>query len=238
MDMDLKALWNYMQYDLEADKFSNEMKQSPKRKLLLKNTEILKEQQAKFAKSETDLSAFSERITSLTEEAVRLNKLVQEIIDNLGGADAADGEDTAARLKTADKHLAALEACEKELERVRKEAENTDRNQTEIKRRAAKAKQEYDTVKKEYDVEFAADKLKLKQLRDDADREAAKLDPDDYNSYKQIKQHATPPICKVVNNQCTGCFMTLSVGTLRDLKSSGTALTCDNCGRLLYTEEN
>ena len=33
--MNLDALWNYMQFDLEADKFGSDMRQSPKRQLLL-----------------------------------------------------------------------------------------------------------------------------------------------------------------------------------------------------------
>ena len=235
--MNLNALWNYMQYDLEADKFRSEMNQSPKRKLLLKHTEFLKEQQARFAKSEADINAIGEKLEELSAEIERLSALIQETIATLTSADANNGDDIAAKLKIADKQVATLESYEKELNRLRKEAESTERNQIQIKRNAAKAKGEYDAVKAEYDKEFATDKVKLKQLKDTAEKEAAKLAPEDLERYKQIKAHCTPPISKVVNNQCTGCFMTLSVGTLRDIKDSGKVIACDNCGRLLYTED-
>ena len=235
--MDLAALWNYMQFDMEADRFGNEMKNSEKRKKLLKQTEFLKEQQTRFAKIESEIGDMEGKSAACKQEAERLGKLLEEMTAQLGSVDNMDSEEVAEKLKSAEKLLSAYEKCEQELAALRAEADGAERTQVEIKRRAAKVKSEYDEVKKLYDVEFAADKLKLKELKDTAEREAAKLDPADLERYKAIKRHCNPPIARLVNNQCTGCFMTLSVGTLREIKSSGEAITCDNCGRLLYAAD-
>ena len=232
--MDLAALWNYMQIDLEAEKFSNDMRNSEKRKKLLKQTEFLKEQQARFAKIENDIAAMDIKSAEYKQESERLNKLLEEMTAKLGDVSAMTSEEVEEKLKSAEKLLSAYENCESELAKLRSEADSAERTQIEIKRRAAKVKSDYDEIKKLYDVEFANDKLKLKELKDNVEREAEKLNKADLERYKAIKQHCNPPIAKLVNNQCTGCFMTLSVGTLREIKASGEAITCDNCGRLLY----
>ena len=235
--MDLTALWNFMQIDMEAEKFGNDMKNSEKRKKLLKHADFIKEQQARFAKIESDIGSMDERGAECQKEAERLSKLLEEMTAALGDVSAMDSDEVASKLQSCEKLLNALDKCERELNNLRAEADAAERSQTEIKRRAAKVKSEYDAIKKEYDIEFAADKLKLKELKDAVDREAEKLDKNDLERYRQIKRHCNPPIARLVNNQCTGCFMTLSVGTLREIKSGADALTCDNCGRLLYTQE-
>ena len=71
----------------------------------------------------------------------------------------------------------------------------------------------------------------------DGEAEEKKTDPADLEKYKSIKAHVTPPMAKMMNNQCSGCFMALPLGTLRDLKSGEHMVTCDNCGRIIYIEE-
>ena len=235
--MNLAALWNYMQYDIEADKFRIEMSNSEKRKKLQKQADFIKEQQARFAKIEADIQQMDERSAKCKEEAERLCKLFDEMSAALSGIENMETEEITQKLQGAQRLLNAIEACEKEMNGLKSEADSAERGQVEIKRRAAKVKSEYDALKKEYDVEFAKDKQKLKALRDEADKQAETLDKADLERYKQIKQHCTPPIAKLVNNQCTGCFMTLSVGTLREIKASSEAITCDNCGRLLYSAD-
>ncbi len=235
--MNLPALWNYMQYDMEAEKFRNEMSKSEKRKLLQKHADFLKEQQARFAKIDNDIGTMDQRSAECKKEVERLTALLNEMTASLGDVSSMDSEAVQEKLKSAEKLLSAIESCEKELAGLKSEADGAERSQSEIKRRAVKTKAEYDAVKKEYDLEFAQDKIKLKKLRDQADAVAETLDKADLERYRQIKQHCNPPIARLVNNQCTGCFMTLSVGTLREIKAGDNAITCDNCGRLLYAQD-
>lgn len=62
-------------------------------------------------------------------------------------------------------------------------------------------------MKLEYDKEYADDTVKLKNLRARAEAEEKKTDPADLEKYKSIKAHVTPPMAKMMNNQCSGCFM-------------------------------
>ena len=236
--MNLAELWNYMQLDLEADKFKADMAQSEKRKQLIKLTDALKELQGLYAKMEARVEASAARIDELAQECERLTGLMNAMTADAGDVSTLDDAQVTEKLDAAQKLLVQIEDCEKEIARIRHDSESDDKKMREVRVRAAKAKAEYGTLKAEYDVEFARDKVTLKQLRDKADKAAADLNSADFERYKQIKQHCTPPISKLVNNQCTGCFMTLPQATLREIKNSDTVHTCDNCGRLLYVTED
>jgi predicted nucleic acid-binding Zn-ribbon protein len=52
--------------------------------------------------------------------------------------------------------------------------------------------------------------------------------------YANIKQHATPPMARLVGGQCGGCYMSLPSVTLKQIQTEGRIVECDNCGRILY----
>lgn len=235
--MNLDALWNYMQFDLEADKFGSDMRQSPKRQLLLKDRNFLKEQQTNIVKIENDVSTMNDRMEAIRDEVERLNKLLAEQRARLESEPPKTAEEIEERVTAIEKVLESMKHYEQELSKMRKDADARDRQQKEIRVRAAKTKAEYDAVKLEYDKEYADDTVKLKNLRARAEAEEKKTDPADLEKYKSIKAHVTPPMAKMMNNQCSGCFMVLPLGTLRDLKSGEHMVTCDNCGRILYAKD-
>ena len=235
--MNLDALWNYMQFDLEADKFGSDMRQSPKRQLLLKDRNFLKEQQTNIVKIENDVSTMNDRMEAIRDEVERLNKLLAEQRARLESEPPKTAEEIEERVTAIEKMLESMKHYEQELSKMRKDADARDRQQKEIRVRAAKTKAEYDAVKLEYDKEYADDTVKLKNLRARAEEEEKKTDPADLEKYKSIKAHVTPPMAKMMNNQCSGCFMALPLGTLRDLKSGEHMVTCDNCGRILYAKD-
>ena len=231
--MNLDALWNYMQFDLEADKFGSDMRQSP----LLKDRNFLKEQQTNIVKIENDVSTMNDRMEAIRDEVERLNKLLAEQRARLESEPPKTAEEIEERVTAIEKVLESMKHYEQELSKMRKDADARDRQQKEIRVRAAKTKAEYDAVKLEYDKEYADDTVKLKNLRARAEAEEKKTDPADLEKYKSIKAHVTPPMAKMMNNQCSGCFMALPLGTLRDLKSGEHMVTCDNCGRILYAKD-
>ncbi len=71
-------------------------------------------------------------------------------------------------------------------------------------------------------------------MRDRTEQEAGKLDPQLLAKYRSIKQHCTPPMAKLVNGQCSGCFMSLPSATLLEIRNGSRIVECDNCGRILY----
>ena len=223
MLVQLDDLWNFMQVDMEADKFENQMRLSPNRQKLLKQRNFILEQQNNMKKLEADVAVMQDRLAAVEDEAQRLSGVLSGMVDELEKDPPATIEESDRRAEAAQRLADTLTRYEQELAKMRKDAEARDRQQ-----------KEYDQLKTVYDEEFKRDQQTLKSMRANIEKEAAKLDQALLSRYRAIKQHCTPPMAKLVDGQCGGCFMSLPSATLRELKLGEKTVECDNCGRILY----
>ena len=235
--MRLDKLWQFMQVDMEADKFEAKIRQSEKRQKLLKQRNFLMEQQNNMKKLESDVAAMSDRLEAVHDDAERLQKVLTGLMEELESNPPKTEEEANARMEPVQKLMDTLTRYEQELSKMRRDAEVKDRQQRDIRVRAAKTKQEFDQLKKEYDVEFQQDTAKLKEMRARTEQESAKIEPELLERYRTIKQHCTPPMARLIDGQCSGCFMSLPSATLLAIKEEGKLVTCDNCGRILYAAD-
>ena len=235
--MQLEKLWQFMQVDMDADRFEAKIRQSEKRQKLLKQRNFLMDQQNNMKKLESDVAAMTDRLEAVRDDAERLQKVLTGLMEELESNPPTSEEEANARMEPVQKLMDNLTRYEQELSKMRKDAEVKDRQQREIRVRAAKTKQEFDQLKKEYDVEFKQDTATLKDMRARTEQESGKIDPELLEKYRTIKQHCTPPMAKLIDGQCSGCFMSLPSATLLAIKEQGKLVTCDNCGRILYAED-
>lgn len=232
--MQLDTLWQFMQVDMEADGFETKMRQSSNRQKLIKARDFLKDQQANMKKLENDVAVMQDRLEAVKDEADRLEKVLGNLTEEIAANPPANVEEANKQAESVQKLLDTLSRYEQELAKMRKDADVKDRQQKEIRVRAAKTKQEFDQLKVEYDKEFKADTVTLQKMRAHTDQEAKKVDPGLLEKYKSIKQHCTPPMAKLINGQCSGCFMSLPSATLLEIRDGKRIVECDNCGRILY----
>ena len=233
--MQLDKLWQFQQVDMEADRFETKMRQSEKRQTLLKQRSFLMDQQENMKKLENDVAAMSDRLEAVNDEAERLQKVLASLMEELEKNPPKTAEEAEAQMEPVQKLMDSLTRYEQELSKMRRDAETKDRQQREIRVRAARTKAEYDQLKKEYDVEFKQDSETLKQMRAKTEAESAKIDAGLLEKYHSIKQHCTPPMAKLIDGQCSGCFMNLPSATLLALKDGSKLVTCE-CGRIIYAE--
>jgi predicted nucleic acid-binding Zn-ribbon protein len=237
MNVQLKSLWDFMQVDIAADNFEAEMRKSENRQTLIKHRNFLLEQQTNMKKIEQDIAVMQDRLEAVHDEADRLSGVLSTMIEEIDKNPPADAGDAARKMDAMQKLADSLVRYEQELQKMRKDAETRDAQQKEIRVRAAKAKMEYDQIKTVYDKEFKDDTQKLTAMRANIEREAKKVDPLLLERYKAIKQHSTPPMARLQDGQCCGCFMQLPSATLRLIKETDKLIECDNCGRILYCED-
>ena len=233
-DLQLDTLWQFMQVDMEADGFEARMRQSNNRQKLLKQRDFLRDQQANMKKLENDVAVMQDRLEAVQDEADRLEKTLAALTEELENNPPETPEDVQKQSEAVRKLLDTLSRYEQELQKMRKDADTKDRQQKEIRVRAAKTKQEFDQLEVEYDKEFKADTEKLKAMRSRTDEEARNVAPKLLEKYRSIKQHCTPPMARLINGQCSGCFMSLPSATLLDIRNGDRIVECDNCGRILY----
>lgn len=235
--MQLDKLWQFMQLDMEADRFENGIRQSEKRQKLLKQRNFLMDQQNNMKKIEGDVLAMSDRLEAVSDEAERLQKTLNALLEEIENNPPKSAEEADARIEPVQKLMDKLSRYEQELSKMRKDADTKDRQQRDIRVRAAKTKQEFDLLKKDYDIEFKRDTAELKAMRDKTDTEAAKLDPELLEKYRSVKRHVTPPMAKLIDGQCSGCFISLPGATMLEIKNGENMVVCDNCGRILFNAE-
>ena len=235
--MQLDTLWQFMQVDMEADNFENKMRQSANRQKLLKQRDFLKDQQANMKKLENDVAVMQDRLEAVEDEAKRLEKVLANLSEDISANPPQSAEEAAKRMESVQKLLDSLKRYEQELDKMRKDADIKDRQQKEIRVRAAKTKIEFDQLKQEYDREFKEDTAKLNELRANTEKESQKVDAELLEKYRNIKQHCTPPMARLMDGQCTGCFVSLPSATLLNIKSGENIVLCDNCGRILYYKD-
>ena len=235
--MNVKSLWDYMQVDMEADKFENGMRQSETRQKLLRSRDFIKDQQNNMKKLESDIAAMQDRLEALSDGAARLEAQLAAVTEQNEKDPPADKEETEKRIAAVQKLLEDLTRYEKELARMRKDAEVKDRQQKDIRLRAAKSKQEYDALKVVYEKEKEEDTRRLQVLRAKVEKEKATVDPQLLARYEEIKQHVTPPMARLVNGQCSGCFMNLPSASLLAIRAQDRIVECDNCGRMIFSAE-
>ena len=233
----LKSLWDFMQVDMAADNFEQEMRKSPNRQKLIKRRNFLMEQQANMKKIESEIAIMQDRLEAVRDEASRLEGVLKSTLEEITANPPTNMEETQRKLDAVQKLTDTLSRYEQELVKMRKDADTRDRQQKDIRVRAAKAKQEYDQVKTVYDKEFKEDTAKLNAMRADSEKEAGKIEQALLNRYRSIKQQSTPPMARMSNDQCCGCFMQLPSSKLRLLKEGNEIVECDNCGRILYCED-
>ena len=232
--MQLDTLWQFMQVDMEADGFENRMRQSANRQKLIKQRDFLKDQQANMKKLEGEVAVMQDRLAAVQDEADRLEKVLAGLSEALENDPPATQEDAQKQADAVQKLLDTLSRYEQELQKMRKDADVKDRQQKEIRVCAAKTKMEFDQLKLEYDKEFKDDTATLQKMRARTEQEAKRIDPAMLAKYRSIKQHCTPPMARLVNGQCCGCFMSLPSATLLDIRNGEGIKECDNCGRILY----
>ena len=232
--MRLDALWNYMQYDMEADRFENGMRNSPNRLKLLKQRDFLLEQQNNMKKVESNVAVMSDRLEAVRDEADRLQGVLAKLTEELREHPPETMEEIEKQLGAAQKLEGTLRQYEQELARMRKESEQLDRMQRDIRTSAARTKTEYDELKRSYEVEFKDAQVKLAELKARAEEEGKAIDPTMMARYRQIKQHAMPPMAKLNGDRCGGCNMSLPAATRDHLNAGNDIVECDNCGRILF----
>lgn len=235
--MQLDTLWQFMQVDMEADNFENKMRQSASRQKLIKQRDFLKDQQANMKKLENDVAVMQDRLEAVEDEAKRLEKVLANLSEDINNNPPQSVEEAAKRMESVQKLLDSLKRYEQEVDKMRKDADIKDRQQKEIRVRAAKTKIEFDQLKQEYDREFKEDTVKLNELRANTEKEAQKVEASLLDKYRNIKQHCTPPMARLMDGQCTGCFVSLPSATLLNIKSGEKIVLCDNCGRILYYKD-
>ncbi len=229
----IEMLWDFQQADMEADALENEIKRSPNRLALKKNLDFLREQQAAIKQIEEEVAQMLDRV-DIIRDAIALQqdqlKALQARLDETPPENLEQAQEFS---RDAQRLVGDIHSYEQEMLRIQQDAADHERAQKEIVIKFARVKAEYEVQKVDYEAEYKEQMKALEEKRRVAQEKGKDIDPKLMERYQTIKKHCVPPVAKLVDGQCGGCYMGLPQVTLRNLKSGAKLIECESCGRMI-----
>ena len=229
----IAMLWDYQQADMEADALENDIKRSPNRLALKKNRDFLLEQQNAVKQMEEQIAEMLDRVDVIKDAIERQMEQLKALQTRLTETPPDSLEEARAFAQDAGKLVGNIQSYEAEMKRIQQDAGDHERQQKEIGVKYAKVKAEYEKQKVEYEEEYKEQVKALEDKRAAAQEKGKDIEPALMERYQTIKKHCIPPVAKLVNGQCGGCYMGLPQVTLRNLKSGAKIIECESCGRMI-----
>lgn len=236
----LDAMLLYQQTEQKKLEAEQAVRSTPARQKLSRLHKLLKTQQATIQKLTEETETRLSQINKLSEQAKRLEERI-ELENSELATITGDEESTAAEMTELRVDIERLQKeinqVVREAKRLLSEAEKAAEEYRETNLTAKNAKKEYDQVRAvcEKERDDSAEMLasfdeKLEQIRKD-------VDPALFQRYEKVKQHYAAPIVPVIGGKCSGCNMSLPMVMLKRLNAPDAVLECENCGRILYSEQ-
>ena len=93
-------------------------------------------------------------------------------------------------------------------------------------------------LEKEHEAENKKIKTELNEIPAEKEAIKEKLSAEEIKKYNRLYdlKHGKA-VAKLKDNYCLGCRMTLPLNVIKKVKNSEQLITCDNCGRILYSEK-
>lgn len=236
----LDAMLLYQQTEQKKLEAEQAVRSTPARQKLSRLYKLLKTQQATIQKLTEETETRLSQINKLSEQAKRLEERI-ELENSELATITGDEESTAAEMTELRVDIERLQKeinqVVREAKKLLSEAEKAAEEYRETNLTAKNAKKEYDQVRAvcEKERDDSAEMLasfdeKLEQIRKD-------VDPALFQRYEKVKQHYAAPIVPVIGGKCSGCNMSLPMVMLKRLNAPDAVLECENCGRILYSEQ-
>lgn len=236
----LDAMLLYQQTEQKKLEAEQAVRSTPARQKLSRLHKLLKTQQATIQKLTEETETRLSQINKLSEQAKRLEERIELESSELATI-TGDEESTAAEMTELRVDIERLQKeinqVVREAKKLLSEAEKAAEEYRETNLTAKNAKKEYDQVRAvcEKERDDSAEMLasfdeKLEQIRKD-------VDPALFQRYEKVKQHYAAPIVPVIGGKCSGCNMSLPMVMLKRLNAPDAVLECENCGRILYSEQ-
>lgn len=236
----LDAMLLYQQTEQKKLEAEQAVRSTPARQKLSRLHKLLKTQQATIQKLTEETETRLSQINKLSEQAKRLEERIElensELTTITGDEESTAAEMTELRVDI-ERLQKEINQVVREAKKLLSEAEKAAEEYRETNLTAKNAKKEYDQVRAvcEKERDDSAEMLasfdeKLEQIRKD-------VDPALFQRYEKVKQHYAAPIVPVIGGKCSGCNMSLPMVMLKRLNAPDAVLECENCGRILYSEQ-
>lgn len=235
------ALLAYQDADIEKQQIDAAVRTTSNRQKLNKLAKYIKQQQATLNKLNDDMEVFYASVSKIKtqyEAVLKRLDLESSEFETLKGDEECTSEEMTEFRHDIEKLNREAGNLEKEIKQLFQNLEGAVTEYQKTRQQGAKAKKEYDQLKlvcqKERD-DAAVDMLALDKKMEELEK---KVSPALMSRYKRVRLHHNVPVVEVRDGKCSGCNMSLPSLAIRRLVGEDMILECENCGRLLYADNN
>ncbi|MBR4082610.1 MAG: hypothetical protein IKK21_12570 [Clostridia bacterium] len=229
----LNMLWAYQQEDMKADRMANELRRSPTRQKLEKLRAFLIDQQNMFKQIDEKVAQMTDRMDVITDAIPRYEEQLAALQQRIEQDPPADLDAVRALISEVNRCRETISNYEQEMRRIVSESSSHANRQRTIRAEMVRAKQEFEELKAVYDKELKESKAQVDAQRAVAQQKAEGIDPKLMEEYNTIKKHITPPMARLIGDQCGGCNTSLPSAVLRKIKAGTEMIECETCGRMM-----
>ncbi len=229
----LELLWQYQQEDMKADRIDREIRRSATRQAAEKARTQYMDLQKQYKQIEEQVAVLSDRKDAIRDAIVRCQEQLKTLTDRFEANPPADLDATQAMIAEASRFHDTISSYEQEMRRISKDATEYDRRQRSIRHEAATVKETFSQAKAAYEKETAEKKVALEAQRAVVKEKAATVPAELMEKYNTIKRHITPPMARLVGDQCSGCNTAQPSALLSKIKSGSVIIECETCGRMI-----
>lgn len=230
----LSLLWDYQREDRKADKLEQELSRSPLRQKMNTCRTQFNAKQKQYKQMEEQVAIMTDRKDAIRDAINRCQDQLAVLQAKFEQTPPNELDDAKALLSEVNRFLDTICSYEQEMKRMAKDANDYDQKERSLRRDAIKLKEEYDLLKKQYEKEAPEKEAALAKQKVVVAKKAEAIPPELLARYQEIKKRITPPLSRLVNNQCSGCNMSLPSAVLsRVSAASGEIVECESCGRLI-----
>lgn len=232
----MELLWQYQELDIEVARFEHRIKTLPIRRKLVKLRNLIIDQTKQFEKMEQDVQARNARVQKMQEFYEELLGRVNDEIEDVDEEEQWDPEELQQMRRDSQELMDALGRLDQEAAQSEMDMKQMTAKLKEIGLSLNKAKKEFPQVRAQYDEEVLRLTPELEAMRAKRDEAAAGIEAKLMERYNAVKAQRVPALAKIVNDQCSGCNMSLPSQVVRKVKSAQQLVECENCGRILAGE--
>ena len=230
----LTMLWEYQVEDIKADKMANEIRRSPLRQKMENDRNLYMERQKQHKQIEEQVAVLADRKDAVRDALKRSEDQLKALQSRFETNPPADIDSVRALISEVAKCRETIMHYEQEMKRLGAEAREHDQRGNAIRSEAARLRSEFEQLKTQYDKEMPAKKAALDAQRAAADQMAAAIPAELMAHYNRIKKHITPPLSRLMVDQCSGCNTSLPSAVLHKVRNASDELVeCESCGRII-----
>ena len=233
----MDALYKYFEAEQRKLAIEKAVRNTAARQKYHKLVSYLKEQQAILAKLTDEVEQKTVSVKRMTDYGHKLNDRIdmeQSELDTMQNDDETTAEEMTELKVDLEKLNREIGNTEREAKALLSELDRAVEAYQKARSEGAKAKKEYDEAKAVCEQESETAKETIVQQERVIVSLESEVDPVLLDRYNTVKKHVDPAIAKVVNDQCSGCNMSLSMTTQKKLAAGREIVECENCGRILY----